>query len=238
MEVIPAIDLRNGAAVQLVGGDVRQERIHVDDPVQQARDFVAKGARWIHVVDLDRALGLGNNLQAIRQILEAVPEARFQVGGGIRFTEDIDDLFMAGAARVVVGTRAVTDDKWFAHVCERYGERILAAVDARDDEILIRGWQATSGRKLHDWAPHADTMGVGGFVYTDVSKEGRMEGVNADGVRRLKGLVKRPVLASGGVRHMEDLRALEKAGAWGVVVGMAAYTGDLDLAEAHRTFRG
>ena len=238
MEVIPAIDLRNGAAVQLVGGDVRHEKVRVDDPAEQAREFVRKGARWIHIVDLDRALGLGNNLQVIKSILEAVPQARVQVGGGVRFTEDIDDLFMAGAARVVVGTRAVMDEKWFAHCCGRYGERLFAAVDARGEDILVKGWQESSGRNLMEWARKADAQGVGGFLYTDVAKEGRMAGVNEEDVKRLASAVRRPVIASGGVRGMDDLRALERAGAWGVVVGMAAYTGSLDLAEAFKTFRG
>ena len=235
MEIIPAIDLKDGACVQLVGGDVRQERVHIDDPVAQARRFVEQGARWIHVVDLDRALGTGNNLQVIKRILE-VPGARFQVGGGIRFTEDVDGLLECNAARVVVGTRAVTDDKWFAHCCERYGDRLVAAVDARGDDILIRGWQEASGKKLHEWAREADRMGLGAFLYTDVAREGRMEGANAEGVRELVRLVKRPVLASGGVRGMEDLEALRAAGAWGVVVGMAAYTGALDLPAAIRRF--
>lgn len=235
--MIPAIDLRNGAAVQLVGGDVHHERIHVDDPVEQARAFAKQGARWLHVVDLDRALGSGTNLQVIKQILEAVPEVRVQVGGGIRFTEDIDELLNSGAARVVIGTRAITDDKWFAHVCERYGQRLVAAVDARGEDILIHGWQSSSGKRLHDWAKAADGMGLGGFLYTDVAKEGRMGGVDAEGVKRLVATVQQPVIASGGVRHMQDLQALEKAGAWGVVVGMAAYTGDLDLKEAFRAFR-
>src|ERR1700738_920965 len=100
MEIIPAIDLRGGACVQLVGGDIRQEKIRIEDPVEQARRFIAQGAKWIHIVDLDRALGTGNNLQVIKKILE-LPGARFQVGGGIRFTEDIDALFEANAARVV-----------------------------------------------------------------------------------------------------------------------------------------
>ena len=165
-----------------MGGDVKQERVHVDDPVAQARAFCEQGARWIHIIDLDRALGQGNNLQLIKRILEEVPGVRYQVGGGIRFTEDIDDLMLAGAARVVVGTRAVTDDKWFAHVCERYGDRIVAAVDVKQDEILIKGWQESSGRQLLEWAKRADGMGIGGFLYTDVSKEGRLQGANIQGV--------------------------------------------------------
>jgi phosphoribosylformimino-5-aminoimidazole carboxamide ribotide isomerase len=238
MEVVPAIDLRQGAAVQLVGGDVKQERVHVDDPLAQARAFAEQGARWLHIVDLDRALGTGNNLQLIKRILEEIPSVRFQVGGGVRFTEDIDDLLIAGAARVVVGTRAVTDDKWFAHVCERYGDRVIAAVDVKQDEILIKGWQQSSGKHLLDWAKRADALGVGGFLYTDVSKEGRLQGANIQGVEVLCKHVKKPVVASGGVRDVADLKRLSEAGAWGAVVGMAAYTGSLDLAEAYRTFKG
>jgi phosphoribosylformimino-5-aminoimidazole carboxamide ribotide isomerase len=238
MEVIPAIDLKDGAAVQLVGGDVANERVHVDDPIAQARAFAAKGARWMHIVDLDRALGKGSNLQLVKNIIEAIPGVRFQVGGGIRFTEDIDDMLMAGAARVVIGTRAVTDDKWFAHVCERYGERVVAAVDVRQDEILIKGWQESSGKMLLDWAKKADAMGIGGFLYTDVSKEGRLQGANIQGVEVLCKHVRRPVIASGGIRDIPDLKRISSAGAWGAVVGMAAYTGSLDLAEAYKTFQG
>ena len=176
MEVIPAIDIRNGACVQLVGGDVTKEKVH------------------------------------------------------------IDDLLQANAARVVVGTRAVTDDKWFAHVCERYGNRIFAAVDARGDDILIKGWTETSGKKLLPWARDADKLGVGGFLYTDVALEGRMGGVNAKAVVALAKKVDVPVIASGGVRDMNDLQDLWESHAWGVVVGMAAYTGSLDLAGAMKHF--
>jgi len=235
MEIIPAIDLKEGACVQLVGGDPRHEKLRIDDPVEQARRFIGMGARWIHIVDLDRALGIGNNLQVIKKILE-VPGARFQVGGGIRFTEDIDALLECNAARVVVGTRAVTDDKWFSHVCERYGDRVVAAVDARGDDILIKGWQESSGKKLHEWSARAAEMGIGGLLYTDVSREGRMGGVNAEGVSQLTRKIKIPIVASGGVRNMDDLQALWEAGAWGVVVGMAVYTGALDLRAAIQHF--
>ncbi|MFA5862807.1 MAG: 1-(5-phosphoribosyl)-5-[(5-phosphoribosylamino)methylideneamino] imidazole-4-carboxamide isomerase [Candidatus Thermoplasmatota archaeon] len=238
MEVIPAIDLKNGAAVQLVGGDINKELVRVDDPVEQAREFVRKGSRWIHIVDLDRALGTGSNLQMVKHILEHVPGARFQVGGGIRFTEDIDDLLNSGATRVVIGTRAISDDKWFAHVCERYGDRIIAAVDVKQDEILINGWQASSGKKLIEWAKRADAQGIGGFLYTDVSKEGRLQGANIQGVERLCKQVHKPVIASGGIRDIADLQRLGDSGAWGAVVGMAAYTGRLDLEAAYKTFHG
>lgn len=235
MEIIPAIDLKGGACVQLVGGDPHHEKIHIDDAVEQARKFVSMGARRIHIVDLDRALGTGNNLQLIKKILE-VPGCRFQVGGGIRFTEDIDALFEANAARVVIGTRAVTDDKWFSHVCDRYGDRIVVAVDARGEDILINGWQEVSGKKLNEWGAKAAEMGIGGLLYTDVAKEGRMGGVNAASVAALVKRVKAPVMASGGVRSIDDLQSLWEAGAWGVVIGMAVYTGALDLPKAIQTF--
>ncbi len=237
MEVIPAIDLKGGAAVQLVGGDVQQEKVHVDDPVDQARRFVEQGAQWIHIVDLDRALGTGTNLHMVRRLIHEVPQAHFQVGGGIRFTEDIDDLLNAGAVRVIVGTRAVTDEKWCRHVAERYGERVFIAIDAREDDILIHGWQESSGRELIPFATQVSEWGVGGFLYTDVAREGRLGGANVTGVKRLTEAVGVPVIASGGVRDINDCKELRDAGAWGAVVGMAAYTGGLDLAGAYKTFR-
>jgi phosphoribosylformimino-5-aminoimidazole carboxamide ribotide isomerase len=239
MEVIPAIDLKGGACVQLVGGDVHQEKVHVDDPVEQARRFADQGARWIHLVDLDRALGSGSNLQLIRRIIQEVPQARFQVGGGIRFTEDIDDLLNAGAARVVIGTRAVTDEKWSSHVAERYRGRLAVAVDARGDDILIHGWKEVSGKKLLPFAQQAaNDWGYASLLYTDVGREGRLGGPNVDTVRALAKSVKAPVVASGGIRNLDDCKALHEAGAWGGVVGMAAYTGGIDLPEAYRHFRG
>ncbi len=237
MEIIPAIDLKAGAAVQLVGGNVDDERVHIDDPVQQAKTFVEQGARWIHIVDLDRALGTGSNLNLIRRLIDEVPSPRYQVGGGIRFTEDIDDLLTLGAARVIVGTRAVTDEKWSQHVAERYGKRVMIAVDARGDDVLIHGWKESSGRQLLDLTRQADGWGTGGFVYTDVVREGRMEGANIAGVERLAKAVKAPVIASGGISSLDDLKALDAAGAWGAVIGMAAYTGELDLKAAHKHFR-
>lgn len=236
MQVIPAIDLKGGACVQLVGGDVHQEKVHVDDPIEQARRFVDQGARWIHIVDLDRALGTGTNLHLIRRLVQKVPEARYQVGGGIRFTEDIDDLYDAGVARVVIGTRAVTDDKWCAHVADRYRDRIVVAVDARGDDILIHGWKEVSGKKLLEFAKECDGNGIGGFLYTDVAREGRMEGANIEGVKRLAETVNAPVIASGGVSSIDDCEKLAGAGAWGAVVGMAAYTGALDLKAAYAKF--
>jgi len=235
MHVIPAIDIREGACVQLVGGDPSDEKIHIPDAVGQARRWAAQGAEWVHLVDLDRALDTGNNFQLVKRILDT-NAARFSLGGGLRFTEDIDEALDAGAATIVVGTRAVTDEKWFKHVCDRYGDRLVVAIDARDDEIVIRGWKQGSGKPLLAWAQSAAELGAGAFLYTDVGREGRMAGANVDNVRRLVEALDRPVIASGGVGSMEDLEALHGAGAWGAVVGMAAYTGAVDIGEAIKRF--
>lgn len=239
MFVIPSIDLRDGAAVQLVGGNPDDERVRDPDPVARARAFVDAGAEWLHVVDLDRALGKGSNMRAIARILDAVSDrCRVQVGGGVRFTEDVDACLDAGAARVIVGTRAVTDEMWLDHAAKRYGERLVIAVDARGDEIVVKGWTEGSGHSLTTFAKRAAALGVGGLLYTDVGREGQLGGANVDGVRALVDAVpETPVLASGGVRSIEDLNALADAGAWGTVIGMALYTGRIDFKSALDAFR-
>jgi len=229
--VIPAVDLREGKCVQLVGGDYANERVRIPDPLAVARDWQQKGAPWLHVVDLDRATGRGSNLQVVKQILQ---EARVpvSVGGGIRFTEDIDDLLNAGAARVIVGTRAVTDPVWLEAAAARYGKRMAVAVDARGDEIVIKGWAEGSGVKLLDFAKQCDHLGLGALLYTDVGREGQMVGANVEAVGRLAAAVRTPVIASGGVATHEDLVRLRDAGAAGAVLGMSIYTGRIDLARS------
>lgn len=235
MFVIPAVDLLGGACVQLEGGDVSKEKVRVDDPVAAAARWHALGAEWLHVVDLDRALERGSNLITVQRIMEKVP-LKVQVGGGIRQFEDVDAMLNANAARVVVGTRAVRDPVFLREAAARYGNRLVVAVDAKGDEILVRGWQEGSGRSLLGFAKEASALGVGGLLYTDVGREGRMGGPNVDMVGELAGAVKVPVIASGGITTMEDLAELAEAGAWGAVVGMAAYTGRLDMKTAIERF--
>ncbi|HVL48065.1 MAG TPA: 1-(5-phosphoribosyl)-5-[(5-phosphoribosylamino)methylideneamino]imidazole-4-carboxamide isomerase [Candidatus Thermoplasmatota archaeon] len=232
MRVIPAVDLRNGACVQLVGGDPREERVNVPDPVAQAQAFRDMGAAWLHVVDLDRAFGTGSNLRVVTRILEALPGMMVQVGGGVRFVEDIDTLLNAGAARVVIGTRAVTDPVFLHEIAKRYGRRVVIALDAKGGHVVAKGWTESTGRDVLEFAREVDGLGVGGILYTDVDREGRMSGANVEGVRRLAAAVSTPVVASGGVRDRADLDALRGTGAWGAVVGMAAYTGAVDMRAA------
>lgn len=234
MHPIPAIDLRGGAAVQLVQGDLNQEKVRLPDPVAVAKDWASKGAEWLHVVDLDRAFAHGNNFRLIERLLEAVSEGvRVQVGGGVRFHDDIDALLNAGAARVVVGTRAVTDAEFLKDAARRYGKRLVVAVDARDNEVVVKGWTESSGKPLGRFAREASRAGVGALLYTDVGREGGLGGANVSGVRALVDAVPgTPIIASGGVAGLDDLLRLQAAGAAAVVVGMAFYTGRVDFVEA------
>lgn len=236
-QIVPAVDLREGKCVQLVGGDYNAERIRLPDPLAVARDWQRKGAPWLHVVDLDRATGRGSNLQIVKRILEEA-EVPVSVGGGIRHTEDIDELLNAGAARVVVGTRAVTDRPWLEHCAARYGKRLAVAVDARGDEVVIKGWSEGSGRKLLEFAREIDGLGLGAILYTDVGREGQMTGANVDGVRHLAHHLTTPVIASGGIASHADLVHLRDAGALGAVLGMSLYTGAIDLEKSTRLLEG
>lgn len=235
MFVIPAVDLLGGACVQLEGGDLAKEKVRLDQPVAEAARWHWMGAEWLHVVDLDRALERGSNLRIVQRLIEEVP-VKVQVGGGIRQFDDVDAMLNAGAARVVVGTRAVKDPVFLREAAARYGGRLVVAVDAKGDEIVVRGWQEGSGRSLLEFGREAAALGVGGLLYTDVGREGRLGGPNVEMVAALADAVDVPVVASGGITTMEDLERLAAAGAWGAVVGMAAYTGRLDMKAAIERF--
>ncbi len=230
-QVIPAVDLRDGHCVQLVGGDYADERVRLPDPVEQAKKWVDMGAPMLHVVDLDRATGNGTNESVVRAILDAV-SVPVQVGGGIRSTDDVKKMLGAGAARVVVGTKAIADREWLAETSKAYPDRIVVAVDAREGEILVDGWKKGSGMPLLAYAHEIDKYPTAGLLYTDVGREGQLTGANLERVKALTPGLTRPVIASGGIATMDDLDGLHAAGAAGAVVGMAAYIGKIDMAKA------
>lgn len=232
---IPAVDVREGRCVQLVGGDPHEERTSRPDPVAQARAWEAEGAPWIHVVDLDAALGEGDNRGVIRKILEAV-DARVQVGGGVRTLEAARDLRDAGAHRVVVGTAAVRDPSFLRRAADALGEALVVAVDAEDGEVLAEGWTQGTDRPVHAVAREAQEAGAGALLFTDVAREGRLEGVDADAVAALVEATPLPVIASGGVATLDDVHALAGAGAHAVVVGSALYEGTLTYASLREAF--
>jgi phosphoribosyl isomerase A len=232
-----AIDLRGGRVVQLVGGRPDDERISLPDPAAVAHRWTACGFAALHVVDLDAALGTGDNAEAITAVIDAAGAVPVQVGGGVRTTERAAALLAAGAARIVTGTRAVEDPDWLAELAGCWPGRVVLAADVRGDEVVVRGWTAGAGRSADDLLARLGVLPLAAVLVTDVTREGSMLGVDADRFARLAAVSPVPILASGGVGGIEDLAALERAGAAGAVLGMALYSGALDAAAVAREYR-
>jgi phosphoribosylformimino-5-aminoimidazole carboxamide ribotide isomerase len=201
------------------------------DPVALARRWAAEGATWLHVVDLDGALdGTPRHLDLVGRICRAVAAA-VQLGGGLRTMADLHAAFAAGAARAVLGTAALAPDLLAAAVAE-FGDRIAVALDARDGRIAVAGWQRTSAVPVLDAARHLGAARVARVIYTDISRDGMLAGPNVDGLRRLVSAAAMPVIASGGIAAIADLRAAQAAGAEGAIVGRALYDRRFGLTEA------
>lgn len=235
MIAYPAIDLRGGRAVQLVGGRPDHEHVSLADPVAVAARWVSIGFRALHVVDLDAALGDGDNRAVIETLIRdaGVP---VRVGGGIRDDGAADALLDAGADRVIVGTRAVEDAEWLRGLAQRHASRVVVAADVRDGHVLTRGWTATSGTPVDAFLRSLDALPIAGVLVTDVGREGRMTGSDAAAFAGLARASTHPLVAAGGIAAIDDLRALDRAGAAGAVLGMALYTGAVDGAAVAREF--
>lgn len=227
MIALPAVDIREGRCVQLVGGRPEEERVSLPDPVAVARRWWDAGFGELHVVDLDAALDRGSNRELVAAVIAATG-ARMQVGGGVRTAEAVKDLLAAGARRVVVGTRAATDRAWLETVARDHPGRLVVAADVREGEVLVRGWTETTGRPVEGFLRGLAEIPVAGVLCTDVAREGRVEGIDRPGVRSVLEASPHPVWISGGIRSLDDLRFLEEAGAAGAVLGMALYTDVLD----------
>jgi phosphoribosylformimino-5-aminoimidazole carboxamide ribotide isomerase len=241
MLVIPAIDLKDGRCVRLVRGDMEQATVYAEDPVAVARGFEAAGAEWIHVVDLDGAIrGAPVNAEAIGSVCRAV-RARVEVGGGVRDLATLERVFAAGAGRIVLGTAALEDPEFFAEACRRHPDAILAGIDARAGKVAVAGWMRDSATDVAALAARVAAAGAAGVVFTDIARDGTGAGVNAVAVDALAASVTLPVIASGGVASLDDVRALcalRRPNLTAVIVGRALYTGAVDLATALRLGRG
>lgn len=233
MRILPAVDLMDGHAVQLIGGDPDRRAVDEDDPVARARRFVDDGATGLHVVDLDAALEQGDNRDAVRALVDAV-DVPVQVGGGIRTTNDLDELLDLDVAAVVVGTRALQDPDWLARMAEANPERIVVALDARHGEVVVRGWREGTGQDVEHVVQRLEGLPLAGILCTAVHSEGRMEGVDEQAFRRLVAATDHPIIASGGISTTADIRTLVEAGCDACVVGMAVYTDQLPLTAALR----
>ncbi|HWO71907.1 MAG TPA: 1-(5-phosphoribosyl)-5-[(5-phosphoribosylamino)methylideneamino]imidazole-4-carboxamide isomerase [Actinomycetota bacterium] len=229
MVVIPAIDLREGRVVRLRRGDPGTATVYGDDPVAVARRFEEGGARRLHVVDLDAALGEGDNRDAIVAICRAV-HARVQVGGGVRSVAAAKELLAAGAARVVLGTRAALDPAFVREAVAAAGDRVIVALDVRAGRIRVAGWRE-EGPPLEEALAALDAAGAPRFLVTAIDADGVLAGPDLELYRAVLARTERPVLASGGVRGADDVRALAELGVEGVVVGRALYEGTLRLEE-------
>jgi phosphoribosylformimino-5-aminoimidazole carboxamide ribotide isomerase len=224
---IPAVDLRDGACVQLVGGEYAQERVRLDNPVEVARSWEHYGFARLHVVDLDAATGRGSNVEVVRSLLSSAG-LPVQVGGGVRSSELVSDLLDAGAAQVIVGTRAIEEPEWVAELAVRHPGQIIVACDVRERRVTTRGWARTLPLDILDVVEELNGLSLGGLLVTAVHREGQMQGTDLPLMEDVAEASNFPVFASGGVATMQDLRALEHRGLAGVVIGMALYTGALD----------
>ena len=232
-EVIPAVDMQDGQVVQLVGGERGTGRTY-GDPVGAARRWVEAGARTLHLVDLDGAFeGERENADAIAAVVDAVdPAIDVQLGGGIRTVADATGLLDAGLDRVILGTAAVENPDIIAEITESHLGTVLVSLDAKDGEVVVSGWTEGTGLDPAAAAEHYADLGAGGILFTDVDVEGQLAGVRTDAVARVVDAVDVPVVASGGVATLEDVRALKATGASAVVVGTALYEGEFTLEEA------
>ena len=237
LELLPAVDLLDGQAARLVQG-VAGTQTAYGDPVEAAAGFAAQGARWLHVVDLDAAFGRGpRNREQLGRIVAAVAPLRVEASGGVRTAEDLHALLDLGAARVVIGTAALEDPEWVAEACARHGEAVAVGLDARGRTLQARGW-TTSGGDLFEVLQRLEAAGCRRFVHTEVTRDGMLSGPATDRLRELLAATARPVIASGGVSNLDDLRtlaALEPDGLEGVIVGKALYAGRLTVGDALAT---
>ncbi len=235
MIAIPAVDLREGACVQLVGGDYAEERVRLGDPIWVAREWTRYGFRRLHIVDLDAATGRGSNRELVSELLRDTA-ADLQVGGGVRSTTQVDELIVQGARAVVVGTRAFEDGDWLARIAAAYPNEILVAADVRDRRVVTHGWTRTLPREIVDVTEELSTLPLAGLLVTAVHREGRMQGADLFLMEDVVEAAPFPVYASGGIRSMTDLRALADRGVAAAVIGMALYTGAIDPWQAAEEF--
>ena len=232
MQVIPAIDLRGGRCVRLRQGDFEQETVFGDDPTAMAERWASEGAARIHLVDLDGAKsGQPVNVEAVTEIVRQVG-VPCQLGGGVRDQATIAAWLEAGVDRVVIGTQALRDPDWFARMAETYPGRLLLGLDAQDGRVATQGWLELSGVAALTLAKQFDGLPMAGIIYTDIARDGTLEGPNLPAIDALAQSVKTPVIASGGVGELSDVERLTALPIAGCIVGRALYEGRFSLGEA------
>ena len=242
MLLIPAIDIKDGQCVRLRQGQMNEVTVFSDDPVAVADRWIKAGARRLHLVDLDGAVqGRPVNGDIVARICAAHPNVPVQIGGGIRDEETVQGYLEAGARYVIIGTKAVNTPHFINDVCMEYPSHIIVGLDAREGKVAIDGWSKLSHHDVIDVARRLEDDGVEAIIYTDIGRDGMMGGVNVDATVELARSVRVPIIASGGVHNLDDIRALcavTDEGIIGAVIGRALYEGTLDLAAAQRLVDG
>lgn len=236
MLLIPAIDLKDGQCVRLRQGIMEDNTVFSDDPVAMAGKWIEAGCRRLHLVDLNGAFeGKPMNADVVNRIVAAYPDVPVQIGGGIRDEATIETYLDAGVSYVIIGTKAVTDPHFISEICAGFPGHIIVGLDARDGKVATEGWSKVSRHDVIDMAQRFEEDGVEAIIYTDISRDGMMQGVNVESTVKLAQAIHIPVIASGGITNMDDVKALaavEAEGIMGAITGRAIYEGSLDFAEA------
>ncbi|MGL4740877.1 MAG: 1-(5-phosphoribosyl)-5-[(5-phosphoribosylamino)methylideneamino]imidazole-4-carboxamide isomerase [Sarcina sp.] len=232
MIIIPAIDLRGGNPVRLYKGDYEKEEIVGENALDIAKVFEKTGAKYIHIVDLDGAkTGNGKNRKLIKEIVKSI-STNIEVGGGIRRLEDIEELISCGVKRVIIGTAAVKNKEFLISAIERYGDKIAVGVDCRRGKVCLNGWLEESDIDCFEFCKELEKLCVNTIIVTDIEKDGTLEGCNIELLEKLKKDIRINLVASGGIKNIEDIKKLNKLDVYGAITGKAIYSKNLNLKEA------
>ncbi len=238
MILIPAIDIKDGKCVRLRQGKMDDTTIFSDNPIEMADRWAAQGAKRLHIVDLDGAVhGKPKNAAIVHEIAKRHPDIPIQLGGGVRDEDTVEAYLNAGVQYIIIGTRAVNEPHFVSDIALEFPRHIIVGLDAVDGKLAVDGWSKLSKHDLIDLAQHFENDGVHAIIYTDISKDGMMQGANIELTKKLAESIRIPVIASGGVTNLKDLmklKAIEDSGVTGVITGRAIYEGTLDFAEGQR----
>ncbi len=237
MYIIPAIDLRDGQCVRLIQGEFHRQITYQDDPIKQAKEFSSAGAEWLHIVDLDGAkVGRPINTDTISAIVK-LRQFKIEVGGGLRDEASIKKLLDMNVERVVIGTKAVSDFEWFSEMAGKFSGKVALGLDAKGSRVATHGWIQDSPQYLLEFAIKAAKLPLAAIIYTDITKDGMMTGPNFERTKALVQAVKVPVIASGGVTKISDIKKLAELGVEAAIIGRALYEGMLELSDAIKAAR-
>lgn len=232
MIILPAIDLKDGKCVRLYKGEESSTHVVADSAIEMALTFERSGAKYIHMVDLDGAFsGSQKNLGTIEEVVKSV-SIPVEVGGGIRNMEVVEKLISIGVSRVILGTAALKDEEFLKEAVKKYGDKIAVGIDFKDGKVAIKGWVEVTEVGYLEFAAKLEALGVKTIIVTDISKDGTLEGPNLDMLKDLKEKVNIDIIASGGIRDIENIKSLSSLGVYGAITGKAIYSGTLDLKEA------